>query len=77
MSDKDKPAEFPSDEHRTNHILALKREAEGYEAKATGAQATGDETSAALYKSRGEQVSKELSRLADSARPNRGATRAQ
>lgn len=63
-----KAPEFPTDEHRANHVLALKREAESYKQKAEGAEKSGNETGAELYKGRAAQADDELRRLADSAR---------
>lgn len=76
MSNPEKAAEFPSDAHRRNHVLALKREAEGYDAKAKGCETAGDDAGSERYKGRATQARAELRRIGDSAQPRRGATRA-
>ena len=72
MSNPEKPAEFSTGEQRKNHIAGLVREQKGYEAKAAGAEKSGDETNAELYKGRASQVGNELKRLGDRARPGAG-----
>lgn len=68
-------AEFPTDEHRKSHMAALVRERKAYEARADALEKSGDSTGAEQVKARATQVADELKRLADSARPRRGATR--
>jgi len=61
-------SEFPTTGHRTNHMAALVREREGYEAKAKAAETTGDTAGAEAAKNRASQVATEIKRVADSAR---------
>lgn len=63
------PAEFPTDEHRSSHIGALKHEKDGYEARAKAFAGKGDTSGEELAKARAGQVQDELNRLAGEAKP--------
>lgn len=62
------PQEFPSDEHRENHVAALVREKAGYEARAKAHESKGEDDLASQMRGRAAQANDELDRLAKEAK---------
>jgi alpha-D-ribose 1-methylphosphonate 5-triphosphate synthase subunit PhnI len=65
------PPEFPTEEHRDAHIVALIREKEGYQAKVAGHDVRGEKDKSAYYATRVGEVDAELNRLGAAAKTAR------